>query len=127
MSQSNDDRRERLSHRRSFLQTAARWAAAIGLGALVARLAGRAVDGTRTAGPQDVCRRCAALRACNRPDGVRTRDALGLAGGHSRVAPDSSAEGAGGHAGPPLHGNLGLCGAPPDGELVSRWVRREDA
>jgi hypothetical protein len=118
--------------RRGFLATVARWGAVIGLGALVARLAGRTAGESDQTGPRDVCRRCRVLDACNRPDGMRTRTALGVAPGDRSPAP--SWAGPPGEGAPPRErGKLGgrttergLCGQPPDGPLVSRWVRRED-
>lgn len=101
--------------RRGFLGTAARWGAAVGLGALVARLAGRAPAESDGKGPVPPCARCAALSTCNRPDGVRAQRQLGVA----PVPRNPRAT----HASP----LQALCGRRPDGELVSRWVRREES
>ncbi len=98
------------TNRRTFLTTVARWCAMLGLGAIVARFLGRSdADGDASAGVP--CRRCAELARCNRPDGVRARADAGLDPSPATSAPD----------------DRGLCGERVDGELVSRWIRRDEA
>ncbi len=98
------------TNRRGFITTVARWGAMAGLGAILARfISRRPEESDNVATPP--CRRCASLDRCNRPDGVRSRDAIGLAPSPAPTAPD----------------DRGLCGERPDGELVSRWVRREES
>ncbi len=99
------------TNRRTFLTTAARWGAMLGLGSLFARVLGGRSEAPDSAGSGPPCRRCAVLAQCNRPDGVKARDAAAIAPS-PRPAPGDS---------------RGLCGEPPDGELVSRWVRRDEA
>ncbi len=98
------------TNRRTFLTTAARWGAMLGLGAIVARFLGRREpEGAASVTPP--CRRCAALARCNRPDGVRARAAADIDPSPATSAPD----------------DRGLCGERVDGELVSRWIRRDEA
>lgn len=99
------------TNRRGFLTTVARWGAVAGLGAIAARLLGGRSESPGDAGSAPPCRRCGALARCNRPDGVRARDAMDSVPSPRFAGPD----------------DRGLCGESPDGPLVSRWIRRDEA
>ncbi len=99
------------TNRRSFLTTVARWGAMLGLGAIVARFAVQPRDTGENGTVTPPCGRCAALARCNRPDGVRARSAADIDPSPATSSPD----------------DRGLCGERPDGELVSRWIRRDEA
>ena len=102
--------------RRGFMANAARIGIAAALGGVLLRLIGR---GGKTSGDAaSPCATCGLVTRCNRPDGVRARKTAG------QHIPE------GGHMGPPLQERTeekGNCGESPNGPLVSRWVRREEA
>ena len=98
------------TNRRAFLSAVARWGAMLGLGAFFARaLIVRSADSPAASAPP--CRSCGSLSKCNRPDGVKARGVARIPSS-PRPAPADA---------------RGLCGEPPDGELVSRWIRRDEA
>ena len=101
--------------RRGFFAALGRVGALVGLGAIVARLAGREA-GKNSAWNAGLCGRCPALGTCVLPDGAKTRLARGLGEGERQ----ESRDGASGW------GGRGLCGVSQPESPGSRWTRREE-
>ena len=102
--------------RRGFFAAFWRGAAFAGLGAIVARLAGRSGRAGSPSGDAALCGRCPALGYCVLPDGAKTRRARGV------DARESSGIPAGGAS---LSDGRGLCGLRPPESPGSTWTRRE--
>ncbi len=96
--------------RRGFMTNVARIGIAAAIAAVAVRLFGRDL-GDEHDSPQSPCRACGLLDRCNRPEGVRERSSQSIEHSRQESAP----------------GSRGACGESPDGPLVSRWVRKEEA
>ena len=101
--------------RRGFFAALGRGGALLGLGAIVARLAGRGAGKDSAARSAGLCTRCPVLGTCVLPDGARTRLARGPGGGERQ----ESRRGKSGWDG------RGLCGVPQPESPGSQWTRRE--
>jgi hypothetical protein len=102
--------------RRGFFAVCGRVGALAGLGAIVARLAGREAGKGSSARNAGLCGRCPALGTCVLPDGAKTR----LERGPDASERQESRGGASGWDG------RGLCGVPQPESPSLRWTRREE-
>ena len=94
--------------RRGFFRRVLSAAGLAGVGTTVGTLLSRPKPTTHAA-RDGLCRRCPALDGCDLPDGVRTRDQLGMTA--TTDTPDARVR--------------RLCDNAPDVVPGSRWVRRE--